>query len=67
MMTKEEAKKAVEAELRDRNLATQMTPSELLSFCQEMYGRLQFRTKSDPLSDIRIWAERWQDMWLRSN
>lgn len=65
MMTKDEAKSAVEAALRARKLTKAMTASEMLIFCQEMYVQLQFRSKSDRLSDIRGWAERWQSMWFR--
>jgi hypothetical protein len=65
IMTKDEAKAAVESELRKRRLTKRMTPAELLTFCQEMYSHLQFKSKSDRLQDIRSWAERWQSMWLR--
>ena len=65
MMTKDEAKRAVEAELQARQLSKPMTSTELLTFCQEMYGRLQFRSRSDRLQDIRGWAENWQAMWFR--
>jgi hypothetical protein len=67
MMTKEEAKVAVHAELRSLQLAKPMDAADLLSFCIRMHNSLQFRTKSDPLSDIRGWAENWQALWLRSN
>jgi hypothetical protein len=60
MMSKEDAEAAVRDELRARKLTKSMTPSEVLMFCQEMYSKLQFRSKSDRLSDIRIWTERWQ-------
>jgi hypothetical protein len=66
MMMKEEAESAVRSELIARKLTKPMTPAEMLTFCQEMYGRLQFRSKSDRLSDIRGLAERWQSTWLRS-
>jgi hypothetical protein len=60
MMSKEDAELAVKSELRARKLTKPMTPTELLMFCQEMYNKLQFRSKSDRLSDIRVWTERWQ-------
>ena len=64
MMTKEEAKSTVEAELSARKLTKKMTPTELLMYCQGAYKRLQFKTKGDRLADIRAWTERWQSMWL---
>jgi hypothetical protein len=42
-----------------------MTTAEMLVFCQQMYDRLQFKSKSDRLQDIRGWAENWQTTWLR--
>ena len=65
MMTKEQAQSAVERALRERNLTMRLTASELLNFCQEMHSCLQFRSKSDPLSEIRGWTENWEDRWLR--
>jgi hypothetical protein len=62
MMTKEEAKFAVQAELESRKLTKRRSPSEMMIFCAEMYGRLEFRSKDDRLSDIRGWAERWQSI-----
>ena len=65
MITRAEARREVWAELRKRNFSKRMTPVELLQFCQEMYERLEFRTRGDRLSDIRNWAEAWQAQWLR--
>lgn len=64
MMTQDEARRAVEAELQARKLSKPMTPAERLTFCQEMYNRLQFRSRGDRLQDIRGWADNWQALWL---
>jgi hypothetical protein len=63
-MTKDQARAAIVAALRARKLTKPMTPVGMLTFCQEMHGHLQFRSR-DPMQDIRGWAERWQAMWLR--
>jgi len=47
MMTKDEAKRALETELRSRKLAKPMTLEELNVFCDEMYKRLEFKSHSD--------------------
>jgi hypothetical protein len=60
MMTKDEARRAVEAELRSRKLATPMKLEELNVFCEEMYKRLQFKSKSERPVDILKWAQGWQ-------
>ena len=65
MLTKEEAKVAVHAELRSRNLTKPLGPADLLAFCKEMHGRLEFRTQSEALSDIKVWTEKWEALWLR--
>jgi hypothetical protein len=67
MMTRKEAESAVRSELSARKLTKNESPAEMLSFCQEMYERLQFRSKSDRLSDIRAWPERWESTWLPSS
>jgi hypothetical protein len=64
-MTKEEARVAVHAELRSRNLTKPLGAAELLAFCKEMHGRLEFRTQGEALSDIKAWTEKWQALWLR--
>jgi hypothetical protein len=46
MMTKDEAKRASETELRSRKLARPMTLEELNVFCEEMYKRLEFKSRS---------------------
>ena len=60
MMTKDEARRAVEAELRSRKLTTPMTLEQLNVFCEEMYKRLEFKSRSERLVDILKWAEGWQ-------
>jgi UDP-glucose 4-epimerase len=67
MMTKDEARRAVEAELRSRKLTTPMTLEQLNAFCEEMYKQLQFRSKTERLTDILKWAEDWQAKNLRSS
>ena len=65
MLTKEQAKVAVHAELRSRNLTEPFGSDDLLAFCKEMRGRLEFRTQGEALSDIRAWTEKWEALWLR--
>ena len=47
MMTKDEAKYALETELRSRKLVKPMTLEELNVFCGEMYKRLEFKSHSE--------------------
>jgi hypothetical protein len=60
MMTKDEATRALEAELRSRKLVKPMTLEELDVFYEEMYKRLEFKSHSERLVDILKWAEGWQ-------
>ena len=60
MMTKDEARRALEAELRSRKLVKPMTLEELNVFCEEMYKRLEFKSDRERLVDILKWAEGWQ-------
>jgi hypothetical protein len=60
MMTKDEAKYALETELRSRKLVKPMTLEELNVFCGEMYKRLEFKSHSERLADILKWAKAWQ-------
>lgn len=60
MMHKDDAKRAVEAELQSRNLPKPMTLEELNLFCEEMYKRLDFKSENERLTDILKWAEAWQ-------
>ena len=66
MMTKDEAKYALETELRSRKLAKPMTLEELNVFCEEMYKQLEFKSESERLADIVKWAEGWQSKNLHS-
>jgi hypothetical protein len=52
MMTKDEAKRALETELRSRKLTKPMTLDQLNVFCGEVYKRLQFKSESERLADI---------------
>jgi hypothetical protein len=63
-MTKDEAKRAVEAELAGLNPKTPMSPVEMLLFCQKMKVRLDFKSRRDRMSEIRGWAEGWEALWL---
>lgn len=67
MITRAEAQSAVEASLRAREPTKRMRPTEMLRFCRRMHAGLPFRSKGDPLSDIRQWAERWESMWFLSH
>jgi hypothetical protein len=60
MMTKDEARRALEAELRSGKLVKPMTLEELNVFCEEMYKRLEFKSDRERLVDILKWAEGWQ-------
>jgi hypothetical protein len=66
-MTKEEAKATVEAKLRKQQLTRPLTETEMTAFCQAMYQNLEFPSKTNPLSDIRVWTESWQSTEFRSN
>jgi hypothetical protein len=60
MMTNDEARRALETELRSRKLVKPMTLEELNVFCGEMYKRLEFKSHSERLTDILKWAKAWQ-------
>jgi hypothetical protein len=49
----------VEAELQSRKLTKPMTLDQLNIFCEEMYKRLQFKSKSERLADILKWVQGW--------
>jgi hypothetical protein len=66
MMTKEQAKDVVEAELRSLNLTRPMMTEEMTTFCQGMYKRLQFKSPNERLADIRQWADDWQSTTFRN-
>ena len=65
MMTKDEARRAVEAELQSRKLTKPMSLDQLNVFCGEMYKRLEFKSESERLADIIKWAEGWQSKNLQ--
>jgi hypothetical protein len=60
MMTKDEARRAVEAELRSRKLAKPMPIEELNVFWEEMYKRLELKSHSERLADILKWDKAWE-------
>jgi hypothetical protein len=59
MMSNADAELAVRRELEKLQLKKPMTPAEVFVFSQDMYLKLEFRSKGDRLSDVRIWTERW--------
>jgi hypothetical protein len=65
MMTKDEARLALEVELRSRKLAKPMTLEQLNVFCEEMYKQLEFKSETERLADILKWAEDWQSKNLQ--
>jgi hypothetical protein len=65
MLSREEAIGETEAALYALKLTGPLTPGEMHQFCQMLTARLQFKSKSGRLEDIRRWAENWQDFWLR--
>ena len=64
MMTKEEARAAVEAELFALRLRKCMTLPEKIAFCESVHRRLVFQSDTDRLKEILVWAETWQSLWL---
>ena len=56
MRTKDEARRALEAELRSRKLAKPMTLEQLNVFCEEMYKQLEFKSETERLADILKWG-----------
>jgi hypothetical protein len=67
MITKDKARRAVEAELQSRKLTKPMTLDQLNIFCEEMYKRLQFKSEGERLANIIKWADGWQSKNLPSN
>jgi hypothetical protein len=64
-MSREEARVAVEAELRALNLAKPMTAKQLELFCKGVCGRINFTlTESDCRKEVLPWVEHWQALWL---
>jgi hypothetical protein len=64
LLTKEEARAAVEAELFALNLTKPMSLPEKYAFCEGAYRRLRFQSKTDRLRLIFEWTDTWQEMWL---
>jgi hypothetical protein len=52
IITKDEARRVLETELRSRKLAKPMTLEELNVFCEEMYKRLEFKSHSERLGRL---------------
>ena len=65
-MTRQEARKQVEAAVRSLALQRCMTAAELIAFCHNMHAQLKFATKGDRFRDIKVWAEMAQSTCLRS-
>jgi hypothetical protein len=57
MVTKEEARAAVETEIA-LNLARPMTPAEEDEFCQIANGCLNYQSNTDQTREIRAWVKR---------
>jgi hypothetical protein len=53
MMSNADAELAVRRELEKLQLKKPMTPAEVFVFSQDMYLKLEFRSKGDRLSDVR--------------
>jgi hypothetical protein len=64
MMTNEEARAAVEAELFALKLTQRMTLPDKIAFCESAHRRLVFQSDTDRLREILLWAETWQSLWL---
>jgi hypothetical protein len=64
MMTNEEARAAVEAELFALKLTQRMTLPDKIAFCESAHRRLVFESDTDRLREILVWAETWQSLWL---
>lgn len=64
MMTNEEARAAVEAELFALKLTQRMTLPDKIAFCESAHRRLVFQSDTDRLREILVWAETWQSLWL---
>jgi hypothetical protein len=64
MLTKEEARAAVEAELFALELTQPMSLPEKYAFCESAYRRLVFQSKTDRLRQIIEWTDTWQELWL---
>ena len=65
MLTKEEARPALEAELLALKLAKPMPLPEKWAFCESAHRRLAFQSKTDRLRLIIEWVDSWQALWLR--
>jgi hypothetical protein len=52
MMTKDEARRVLERELRSRKLAKPMMLEQLNVFCEEMYKQLEFKSENERLADL---------------
>ena len=66
MLTKEEARAAVEAELFALNLTRPMSLPQKWAFCESAHRRLVFQSKTDRLRLIIEWADSLQALWLGS-
>ena len=64
MLTKEEARAAVEAELFALNLTKTMSLPEKWTFCESAHRRFVFQSNTDRLRLIIEWVDSWQALWL---
>ena len=65
MLTKEEARAALEAELFALKLTKPMALPEKWAFCESAHRRLVFQSKTDRLRQIIEWVDSWQALWGR--
>jgi hypothetical protein len=66
VLTKEEARAALEDELFALNLTKPMSLADRYAFCESIHRRLVFQSKTDRLRLIFEWADSWQKLWLGS-
>jgi hypothetical protein len=65
MLTKEEARAALEAELFALKLTKPMALPEKWAFCESAHCRVVLQSKKDGRGPIIEWVDSWQALWLR--
>ena len=65
MMTKNEARAAIEAQLFAMKLTRPLTPVKKLAFCALADRHLGHRSPdAGRMEEIQAWVESWQSLWL---
>jgi len=64
MLTKQQARAAVEAELFALELNKPMSLPEKYAFSESACRRLVFQSETDRLKEIIEWTDAWQALWL---